>query len=142
MRSEYRVSEIRSAHRSEIGLRRGEHVEVTAQSIGELRWQVREEFRHLLQHHLEQRYDLKTDTGYRSHFFRQPAQSGGESALPANQYDPADAVVRQTNTVPEQVHTVTTVTTDQTVEVPAPAQTVVLEDPSRSRKLDYGLAIW
>jgi hypothetical protein len=59
-----------------------------------------------------------------------------------NQYDPADTVLRQTNTVPEQVHTVTTVTTDQTVAVPAPAQTVVLEDPSRSRKFDYGLAIW
>ena len=61
MRSEYLVSEIRSAHRSEIGLRHGEHLKGTAQSIGELRWQVRKDFRHVLQHHLEQRYDLKTD---------------------------------------------------------------------------------
>jgi hypothetical protein len=74
-------------------------------------------------------------------FGNQPSQEV-KSALPLNQYDPADTVLRQTSMVPEQIHTVTTVTADQTVEVPTPAQTVPLEDPSRSRKFDNGLAIW
>ena len=60
--------------------------------------------------------------------------------MPVHQYDPADANLPQPHTAPEQIHTVTTVTTDRTVEVPAPAQS--WEGPLRTRKVDYGIAIW
>jgi len=62
--------------------------------------------------------------------------------LPANQYDPTDTAIRQGSNAQEQVHTVTTLTTDRTIEVPAPAQTDSVEDHSRTRKLDNGFAIW
>jgi hypothetical protein len=61
--------------------------------------------------------------------------------LPANQYDPTDATSHH-DTAQEQVHTVSTVTGDRTIEVPASAQTVPLEDHSRIRKHDNGFAIW
>ena len=62
--------------------------------------------------------------------------------MPANQYDPTDATLRPANTAQEQVHTVTTVTTDRTIDVAVPVETVVLEDPPRLRKVDNGFAIW
>jgi len=62
--------------------------------------------------------------------------------LPANQYDPADAAIRQGDTAQEQIHTVTTVTSDRTIDASAPAQTVPIEDQSRSRRFDNGFAIW
>src|SRR5215472_13115957 len=73
---------------------------------------------------------------------RQLAKSGGEYVLPANQYDPADAATPQGDTAQEQIHTVTTVTSDRTIDVSAPAQTVPIEDQSRSRRFDNGFAIW
>ena len=60
-----------------------------------------------------------------------------------NQYDPADATFRQNVTrVPEHVHTVTTVTTDRTIEVPAPAQIPNSEDRTRKVKIDNGFSVW
>lgn len=126
----------------EIGRRYGDHLEATAHSIGELRWQVRENFAQFLHQNLEQHHNRQIGSAYQTNpSFRQPAKSGGEYALPANQYDPTDATIRQ-DTAQEQVHTVSTVTADRTIEVPAPAQTVPVEDHSRIRKLDNGFAIW
>ena len=62
--------------------------------------------------------------------------------MPANQYDPTDATLRPPDAAQEQVHTVTTVTTDRTIDVAVPVETVLLEDPSRFRKVDNGFAIW
>jgi hypothetical protein len=127
----------------EIGLRYGDRLEATATSIGELRWRVRENFAQFLHQNLEQHHNRQIGSAYQTNpSFRQPAKSGGEYALPANQYDPTDAAIRQDNTAQEQAHTVTTVTTDRTIEVPAPAQTDPVEDHSRTRKLDNGFAIW
>jgi hypothetical protein len=62
--------------------------------------------------------------------------------LPLNQYDPADATVRQNTTkLPEHVHTVTTVTTDRTIDVPAPAPISNPQDRTRKIKVDNGFAI-
>ena len=61
--------------------------------------------------------------------------------MPLHQYDPADTTLRQAATAQEQVHTVTTVTTDRTIEIPLPASTALEEDLSRVRKVDYGFAI-
>ena len=127
----------------EIGLRYGDHLEATAHSIGELRWQVRKNFAQFLHQNLEQHHNRQIGSAYQTNpSFRQPAKSGGEYALPANQYDPTDAAIRQDSSAQEQAHTVTTVTTDRTIEVPAPAQTVPVEDHSRTRQLDNGFAIW
>ena len=127
----------------EIGLRYGDHLEATADSIGELRWQVRENFAQFLHQNLEQHHNRQIRSAYSAnHAHRHPAKSGGEYALPANQYAPTDTAIRQDNTAQEQVHTVTTVTADRTIEVPAPAQTVPVEDHSRTRKLDNSFAIW
>ena len=62
--------------------------------------------------------------------------------MPANQYDPTDAALHPANTAQEQVQTVTTVTTDRTIDVAVPVETVLLEDPSRFRKVENGFAIW
>ena len=127
----------------EIGRRYGDHLEATATSIGELRWQVRENFAQFLPQNLEQHDNRQIGSAYQTNpSLRQPAKSGGEYALPANQYDPTDAAIRQDSSAQEQAHTVTTVTTDRTIEVPAPAQTDSVEDHSRTRKLDNGFAIW
>ena len=127
----------------EIGRRYGDHLEATAHSIEELRWQVRENFAQFVPQNLEQHHNRQIGSAYQTNpSFRQPAKSGGEYALPANQYDPTDTAIRQGSNAQEQVHTVTTVTTDRTIEVPAPAQTVPVEDHSRTRKLDNGFAIW
>lgn len=127
----------------EIGRRYGDHLEATAHSIGELRWQVRENFAQFLHQNLEQHHNRQIGSAYQTNpSFRQPAKSGGEYALPANQYDPTDTAIRQDSNAQEQAHTVTTVTTDRTIEVPEPAQTVPVEDHSRTRKLDNGFAIW
>ena len=60
-----------------------------------------------------------------------------------NQYDPADATFRQNLIkLPEHVHTVTTVTTDRTIDVPAPAQIPNPEDHTRRIKVDNGFFVW
>jgi hypothetical protein len=127
----------------ETGRRYGDHLEATAHSIGELRWQLRENSAQFLHQKLEQHHNRQIGSAYQTNrSFRQPAKSGGEYALPANQYDPTDTAIRQGSSAQEQAHTVTTVTTDRTIEVPEPAQTVAVEDYSRTRKLDNGFAIW
>ena len=124
----------------EIGRRYGDHLEATAHSIGELRWQVRENFAQFVHQNLEQHHNRQIGSAYQTNpSFRQPAKSGGEYALPANQYDPTDTAIRQGSNAQEQVHTVTT---DRTIEVLEPAQTVPVEDHSRTRQLDNGFAIW
>ena len=63
--------------------------------------------------------------------------------MPVNQYDPADATFRQSTTnLPEHVHTVTTVTTDRTIDVPAPAPTLNFEERTRKIKVDNGFFVW
>jgi hypothetical protein len=62
--------------------------------------------------------------------------------LPVNQYDPADANFRQNSKLPEHAHTVTSVTTDRTIDVPAPAPTSNPEDRTRKIKVDNGFSIW
>ena len=63
--------------------------------------------------------------------------------MPLNQYDPADATFRQNTTkLPEHVHTVTTVTTDRSIDVPAPAQTPSPGDRTRKIKVDNGFSVW
>ena len=138
--TQYVASQIHSA---QFGRRYGDHLEATAHSIGELRWQVRENFAQFLHQNLEPHHNRQIGSAYQTNpSFRQPAKSGGEYALPANQYDPTDTAIRQGSNAQEQVHTVTTLTTDRTIEVPAPAQTDPVEDHSRTRKLDNGFAIW
>jgi hypothetical protein len=124
-----------------LGRRLGDSLETTTNSLEAVRWQVREHFSRFIHRQLEQHQQQTGSAGIHVRF-RQPAQSGGESALPVNQYDPADPALSPGQTISEPIHPVTTVITDRTIEAPAPVETVSVDDPSRSRKWDNGFAIW